>query len=522
MANEQTIWSYLLGKIGNPHGAAGLMGNLYAESGLSPVNLENAYERKLGYTDATYTAAVDAGRYTEFARDSAGYGLAQWTYHTRKAALLAFARSRGASIGDLDMQLAFLWKELTESFPAVVKALKTAQTVRAASDAVMIQFERPRDQSEAALARRATYGQTYFDKYAGTQKGNGNSMNESEAREKLVTAARGFIGYSEASGKHRQIIDLYNSVKPLPRGYAVKYSDAWCATFVSALAIKCGMTGIIPRECSCYYQVEAFKKLGAWEERDDYKPKKGDVIYYDWQDTGAGDNTGTPDHVGVVEDFNGVTITVIEGNYKDTVDRRYITVNAKSIRGYGVPKYAAWAAQQQTQQPDPWYVKSGEWAAAQAAGITDGTQPNRTATRAEAVTMIWRAAAKAKKQEGAENPFKDVAPSTVYYYDAVVWAAANGVAFGVGDGMFQPQGEITRGQIVTMIWRAFAKAKKQEGAKNPFKDVAAAAYYYDAVVWAAANGITSGTSKTTFSPDSKATRAEIAAMIVRAAKKEGL
>ena len=141
------------------------MGNLYAESGLNPQNLQNTYEKKLGYTDAEYTAAVDSGAYTNFAGDKAGYGLAQWTYSTRKAALLAYARAAGKSVGDLETQLAFLVKELRESFAAVYNTLKTAQTVRAASDAVMLKFERPANQSAEALARRAAYGQGYFDKY---------------------------------------------------------------------------------------------------------------------------------------------------------------------------------------------------------------------------------------------------------------------------------------------------------------------------------------------------------------------
>ena len=132
-------------------GAAGLMGNLYAESGLIPTNLQNTYEKKLGYTDASYTAAVDSGAYTNFAKDGAGYGLAQWTYHTRKAALLAFAKAAGKSVGDLETQLAFLVHELGGSFPAVLSALKTAKTVRAASDVVLLKFERPANQDRKSV-----------------------------------------------------------------------------------------------------------------------------------------------------------------------------------------------------------------------------------------------------------------------------------------------------------------------------------------------------------------------------------
>lgn len=162
---EQKIWTFLYSKIGNSFGTAGVMGNLYAESALNPQNLENAYEKRLGYNDASYTAAVDSGKYGNFTRDSAGYGLAQWTYWSRKAALLAYAKAKGTSIGDLDMQLNFLWKELTEDFPGVVAALKAAKSVREASDVFMCKFENPANQSEAAKANRAKYGQGYFAKY---------------------------------------------------------------------------------------------------------------------------------------------------------------------------------------------------------------------------------------------------------------------------------------------------------------------------------------------------------------------
>ncbi len=177
--NEERIWNYLTAAGMTACGAAGLMGNLYAESGLIPANLQNTYEKKLGYTDAAYTAAVDSGAYDNFAKDSAGYGLAQWTYHTRKAALLAYAKAAGKSVGDLETQLAFLVHELGGSFPAVLSALKTAKTVRAASDVVLLKFERPANQGEAVKQKRAQYGQVYYDKFAAKQAAEGGpKMNK--------------------------------------------------------------------------------------------------------------------------------------------------------------------------------------------------------------------------------------------------------------------------------------------------------------------------------------------------------
>lgn len=168
--NEQKIFDKLTASGMTLCGVCGLMGNLDAESALNPKNLQNSYEKSLRYTDETYTAAVDSGKYQNFAHDCAGYGLAQWTYHTRKAALLAFAFERGCSVGDLNMQLDFLVYELRTCFPGVWKTLCTADSVRTASDAVMLQFERPADTSETAKAKRAAFGQRYYEQFAKTEQ----------------------------------------------------------------------------------------------------------------------------------------------------------------------------------------------------------------------------------------------------------------------------------------------------------------------------------------------------------------
>lgn len=158
---------------------------------------------------------------------------------------------------------------------------------------------------------------------------------------KVVEQARAWIGLKESNGTHKAIIDLYNSHTPLARSYKVKYTDSWCATFVSAVAIKLGYTKIIPTECSCQKMIDLFKNMGCWIENENRTPKAGDIIFYDWQDSGTGDNKGWSDHVGIVEKVSLGRITVIEGNYNDSVKRRTIAVNGKYIRGYGVPRYDA-------------------------------------------------------------------------------------------------------------------------------------------------------------------------------------
>lgn len=164
-ANPEYIWSFFKSKGLNDFAIAGLLGNLFAESNLLPINLQNTFEKKLGMTDAEYTAAVDQGIYNNFVKDSAGYGLAQWTYYSRKEALLEFAHAQKKSIGDLYMQLEFLWNEL-QAYKSLMKKLNNADSVRSASDAVLHDFEAPADQSESVEIKRESYSQDYYNKYA--------------------------------------------------------------------------------------------------------------------------------------------------------------------------------------------------------------------------------------------------------------------------------------------------------------------------------------------------------------------
>lgn len=169
MTNEQKIWNYLKSKGLNNYGIAGLMGNLQAESGLEPTNLQNTYNQKLGLSDSEYTKRVDNGTYNNFTKDSAGYGLAQWTYWSRKEALLNYAKQRNKSIGDLETQLDFLIQELQQSYSSVLNTLKTATSVLEASNAVLLKFERPANQSNSVQTARANYGQKFYDQFAGNE-----------------------------------------------------------------------------------------------------------------------------------------------------------------------------------------------------------------------------------------------------------------------------------------------------------------------------------------------------------------
>lgn len=165
--NSKKIWDYLMTRIGNEYGVAGVLGNIQAESACMPNNLQQTFETKLGMTDESYTKAVDNGTYTNFVNDSAGYGLVQWTFWSLKRDLLAYVQGKGKSIGDLDTQLEFLCKQLSESYKSSVwDVLKSAKSIRQASDAMLLKFERPADQSVAVQERRAAYGQEFYSKYA--------------------------------------------------------------------------------------------------------------------------------------------------------------------------------------------------------------------------------------------------------------------------------------------------------------------------------------------------------------------
>lgn len=137
-------------------GAVGLLGNIKAESNFSANNLQQTYEKKLGMSDKEYTAAVDSGKYSKekFSKDSAGYGLCQWTYKTRKANLYDFAKKQKKSIGDAQMQLDFLINELKNSYKAVYNKLCKTDSIDEAARYVMLKFEKPANVTESAQKGR--------------------------------------------------------------------------------------------------------------------------------------------------------------------------------------------------------------------------------------------------------------------------------------------------------------------------------------------------------------------------------
>ena len=217
-------------------------------------------------------------------------------------------------------------------------------------------------------------------------------MTEEAIRERVVKEAVKWLGTMEGTLEHKEIVDTYNSQGKLPRGYKLQYNDAWCAAFVSFIGISLGISDVILSEVGCAPMIELYRKAGRWMEADDYVPKSGDLVMYDW-DAKSGECTGSPDHVGMVVSVNGKTIRVIEGNYDNQVKYRDICVEYIKTRGFCLPDYGSLV-----------------------------------------------------------QPFKDV-PRDHIHADGIAWGAEKGIVVGVGGGLFKPDRPVTRGELMTILHR---------------------------------------------------------------------
>ena len=162
-------------------------------------------------------------------------------------------------------------------------------------------------------------------------------MTELELRGLAALTAAKWVGIKEGSTEHGAILDNYNSIRPLPRGYAMTKKDDWCAAFVSAAAVEAGLGERYPLECSCSKIIEKAKQMDIWQERDDHVPKMGDWVLYNWQSSAAGDDSGAPDHVGMVIGVESGKILAGEGNFDNAVKQRRFPVNWERIRGFVCP-----------------------------------------------------------------------------------------------------------------------------------------------------------------------------------------
>lgn len=218
-------------------------------------------------------------------------------------------------------------------------------------------------------------------------------MTEMELRSLYVQTLRGYYGAEEGDARHRELIDLYNSMEVLPRGYRMTYTADWCVATAVAIGVKLGITEIILPECSCTRQIRQYKAIGRFEGCKDYVPQIGDFVIYDWQ----GDND--PDHWGTVTRIEGKALRIIEGNMADKVWHRDIEVGDERIYGYCLPDYAAMAA-----------------------------------------------------KLSRPRSFADV-PAGAWYADAVEYCAQHGLMQGRGEGVFAPEALVTRAELAAVAMR---------------------------------------------------------------------
>ena len=177
--------------------------------------------------------------------------------------------------------------------------------------------------------------------------GQTEAVKAGVTRQDVVDQICSWEGYSEKNGKHKLIVDIYNyylptAIKSGTLNYKVKYNDAWCATAASAAYIQAGCPELFPIECGCPRNITLAKKMGIWQEADNYVPEIADAVLYDWQDSGSGDNQGTPDHIGIVVFVNrsNGTFIVMEGNKDGAVGQRTMKINGRYIRGFITPKFS--------------------------------------------------------------------------------------------------------------------------------------------------------------------------------------
>lgn len=233
-------------------------------------------------------------------------------------------------------------------------------------------------------------------------------------REKVVKLAETYVGSVRGDAKHKEIIDVFNTVKP--DGWPMNYTAAWCAAFVSAIAIKvCGKTEaakLFPLSANCGTIINKAKKMGIWKEDDAYIPAPGDWILYDWDDDGRGEDTTGADHVGIVKGVSGGKITVIEGNLSNKCATRTLAVNGRYIRGFVTPKYPATTSSTTSTKPSTTTTKKPSIAVA-ANNVIAGKYGNGEA-RVAALKKLGFTSAEIDKIQEKVNQILATKKETIY------------------------------------------------------------------------------------------------------------
>ena len=357
-------------------GAIGLLGNLQGEASdfdsqsVEGMSNPNSYLRKLGLTEEEYTRRADSGVPTfngkYFVKDSTGYGIVQWTWWARKKNLLDFAKSRGVSVGDLDMQIAFMLKELQTQYTPTWKILTTTDSIAKAVQICVTNYEKPDKQSEA-IARRTGYanswakliinGTTELEKPNPTEP---EDKNDSFDRKKLIACALAEVGYIEKRNATMLDDKIANAGSANYTKYArdldnignfyngKKQGYAWCDVFVDWNFVQCyGVDNALKLLCTkrqssgagCTYSLNYYIAAGQFVDRKQ-KPEVGDQIFFG--------NIGNSNHTGLVYKIDDNLVYTIEGNTSEAsgvvanggcVCKKSYPIGSSAIAGYGRPKY---------------------------------------------------------------------------------------------------------------------------------------------------------------------------------------
>ena len=326
---------------------AALLAQIQAESGFKVNNLENTVNTKLGMTDEQYVAAVDNGSYTNFVRDAFGYGLWQLTEYSRKQNFINFVRARNGSIGDLALQVEFMFWEFRNYFGKIWNSMKSSHDLYALTKVLLYEWENPLEKTEN-MRVRYEYAQIWLNKVRGHKEVT-NKMAQNESVAKVLNVARNELGYHEKANnsslddktansgsgnytKYARDLDavgnFYNGGK---QGYA--YCDVfvdWC--FVKAFGADIGRRMIFqPMQSAgagCLYSAQYYKQAGHWVSY----PQPGDQIFFSYA-------AGEYSHTGIVESVANGMVNTIEGNTSDMVARRSYPLSSGSIVGYGRPNW---------------------------------------------------------------------------------------------------------------------------------------------------------------------------------------
>lgn len=349
----QDVWKYLSSHGMTEAGTAGMMGNIYAESGMIPNRVEILCLKRLKeigkiYTDATYTAFVDDGTISReqflhpLPDKQYGYGLCQWTSPGRKDQLYDFAKSQKVSIGDLKMQLEFLVSELKTSYSKVWEVLHTTNDIKSASDIVLTKFEMPSDTGASVKQVRYNYSKSYYDRFA-EENDMSEIKTETQAIDKVLTIACAEEGYKEKASANNLDSKTANAGSNNYTKYGkemhalqpsnMDYPAAWCDLFVDwcfykafgttlARKILCGNFDDYTINSANYY-----KKAGRWT----LTAKRGYQVFFQ--------NRSGICHTGLVLNVSEGRVYTIEGNKDNQVKKMSYALNDGYIAGYGMPKY---------------------------------------------------------------------------------------------------------------------------------------------------------------------------------------